>query len=686
MSDEKPDDNKEPKSFVDRVVDGIESAVAAMIAGTFLSAVALMAMPFRMKVAAGGSAILLAGTLAFFRARRPQATRAARWTFGALAALLFLVAFAWGVAGIFITSAEPLYVSLEQVEGVQPSRMHQLVPGIPEGGTLIRVRDPVRTRALPFILPLLEPRLDLDIRPLTASFIDGVRYVSMPLEYAFWGTRRGTSLRGFTSVLQIPTHGVSYSLDLTRDGSSFDTNFNVGVTTGVLVQTSIEREREGAPWHAIPFPTDRPEETLRYAALLDSALSSASVGETETAFQQLEFAHDAAPTPLEQTRSTLLMALLADRHLQGNVLHSQALQLFINAHRIARRHYDGWTKSGDLESPLGEWIEKEIGAGLLPYKSLFPADDPILEKTTRFMLGARTLTGQGDIRAQVEQMEAFLRIGDDPLDPFMYEQRRIGSLGIEEFEREAAALRGADDMQQRLFVDLALRTLLSPLDGKLDRRRADALNALIYSMRAERQEAYLQEVGLGLSMARVYARLLAKDPVELETWHLSHYRQQLARNAIGPKTFATERAIYDEESKGTPVATSAGAPPNRTWWSGEYLDWFIAQTIRVGWSKDTSGYDATPMLFDSATRGRVFLPGAYALLTFDGDSKTPDFEVVRALFLEHVGYSFEEIRACEVELARIEDRPATAEELETPLMQHPKVVELLDMAKRAKRH
>ena len=603
---------------------------------------------------------------------------------------LFLPAMTWVTIGPFIVSPRPTYVfsptGLSQVSTMSLN----LVNDHPEFGTLMILSDPVR----PHLVGFMARYVPGAIRQLDQKEYGSNQFILMPLISKFERTSPGPVPSQSLRELFIPGYVVAFAINFKlprkeldkEHGSAFfgkELFFRPGLGGGPshFLAFHYLSAPDRPPWEAIQMSTGSLESQLRYAALLDHAITLISAGETNTAFLLLNEAINYAGDHTEQARVFTIMGSLADKLLTGNLGSLQALMYFNRAFELVR--YSLSRKSIIDRTPAENWIYRTLLQAYGFFGYVF--QDRVtqlraLDQATSALLNSGA-SSDTDVQAALQKVtelyvltkEAEPRVAARRILEFMIKDQDEDSMSESWFVREEARLRKLTPAQlvaeakrlddpdgARLFVALALngqifnlfsQVMQSALAHKFYETEklsaeliviTDALRAAAQRSGPVWSQIYLGQLELLPEMDKILATV-REDLAQGKKSELDGYRllQQLNLGRLGfPLTEKLITALLDNKEPTLEdfMEMFLIAPVDMDWWDRRYLEWvcyqigllyFTAIDKTVENETRFKRWAAVPIdsiKNDHQGRGMAFIPGLIFLAMASDEFKLPSHE------------------------------------------------------------
>jgi hypothetical protein len=336
---------------------------------------AVLFFPFQWQTSLPAVFFLIAGLAVVIVGMRRQ-LRVRQMVMTGLA--LVLLSFAWGIFGIFLVSGKSIYCLASDDSN-------------PFSGELVRVgssntyvfliSDPVRkSRVVRYVVSHLRYSLNyLDPRTNGPK-----KVLLLPLRTAIRHAVPGASMNSSVHELVVSYFGPSLTIDYKKGvGDSPENQPSVTIAAAQVHMSIVDCLQGGtsgmAPWEEVEIPDKMTLlNSATYVAATDAGIEAASLGDFETAFDNLESAYPLAPGNVEKARNRILASRLSRGLLYGNVGEIQALayakqglsdwRIAIADADIASKHFstevDHWLYL-DFKNFLDDRIAGEEGLGRL---------------------------------------------------------------------------------------------------------------------------------------------------------------------------------------------------------------------------------------------------------------------------------------------------------------------------------
>jgi len=359
------------------------------------------------------------------------------------------------------------------------SRFVSLVPEDEQSGSLLIIAGPLRKH----VFPLWRIFLNKDIRRLRRVKYGDSSFIVFPLTSAYTkdevGVASGIKARTiFTPLLVSP----AIYINVERLGDTDEKEFKHALAYKCdFLSYKYVITRTLPPWQAVY--TSKPSiDDIRYAAILDDALTTASLESTGEAISKLDRASSLAPSEIEKARVYCLLGKLAECCLAGNIGVTQSLALYQNAYSIMRVEDNTRRKALFTRTPVENWIYNVLMKRFTVYGELFkdqilvlsnllelstddhihnPAQANIKESEEEFVLQLRDrLEKKVPFSDILSDLIRFHRDYQTEQDFFSNEKKRMKNLSLDEFLSEAKDLSIRFTPRARLFVDLGISVVL----------------------------------------------------------------------------------------------------------------------------------------------------------------------------------------------------------------------------------
>jgi hypothetical protein len=542
-----------------------------------------------------------------FKATRSKVT-ARQWLTTAIG--IMISALLWSVFSPLVSFWTTTYViSLPGKNNPLDAAIYSI--NVSHGGSALRVvslTDPLRKWLLAFI----DKANFFNIRVMSVQEVGDELFLVPPLKTSHIQITPTASASTVEVSQLLNFFTLAPDLDLSIDKTTGNMSQSSGWDLGVAHSISLNYLADpGLPlWQAVNCGQVISKGEIEYAALLDYALTEASLGRIVSALSSLFKAGRIAPSEIEVVRLTTLIAHWSFHRFAGSLGELQSVAYYREATETLKKSIE---KDETVKSKhawlVVIWARRKLSNIMLHNERIFRNE---LDALRRFL---------------PQEQDAILDLSGDPTQQGTWEDFKRA---ISNFNSNVPEARG-------IFEEYALQLLsISPKEFAHESFRAAQHSAsarlffehgllqLFRTVRSSKEEKDLVVTSLekcleasGASWRTPYTNLfvklralLARD-VTSETWKsLSSEFEILTL----PQSAGLTRRL-DENPKWRP--SFIPTPPSTDWWTDSFIDWFIyteIATMSLPGQDDTSVerkrlLDMHLLTRDNGGTGIVFVPG-----------------------------------------------------------------------------
>lgn len=645
-------------------------------------------------------AISLSFTFYYLRLKK-RGRKRLKWLI--LTLCLTAITIIWALIGPIIVVKRPIYVYFSESYNPSKSRFVSLIPEDEQSGSLLIIAGPLRKH----VFPLWRIFLNKDIRRLRRVKYGDSSFIVFPLTSAYTKDEVGVSsgIKARTIFIPFVSPAIYINLDRLEDRDEKECKHALAYNCDFLSYKYVIT-RTLPPWQAVY--TSKPSiDDIRYAAILDDALTTSSLESTGEAISKLDRASSLAPSEIEKARVYCLLGKLAECCLVGNIGVTQSLALYQNAYSIMRVEDNTRRKTLFTRTPVENWIYNVLMKRFTVYGELFkeqilflsnllklstddhihnPAQANIKESEEEFVLQLRDrLEKKVPFSDIISDLIRFYRDYQTEQDFFSNEKKRMKNLSLDEFLSEAKDLSISFTPRARLFVDLGISVILT--EGFLHQMHSYAKALELGQLLEYRSnEEHLQKLQALRHLATVFPEpyrcgyLEKLDSIEnvICLYTFSKYVSYEAISGLWDKVFKSPpfqdfkkmremlfsmllglRVGGKEEAfkySNYPVAHSVDC---FEWWKTEYLDWFLYNSVKMmmklnenknemnrkylDLNEIKSIVDLRQMQRDDGGRGRIFMPGLVMLAIVTEEGHSSFHKIISSELEKSLKVSYLEI-------------------------------------------
>lgn len=496
--------------------------------------------------------------------------------------------------------------------------------------------DPIR----PYIARCLGRAKLFNVKVIAIQKVGDIFFVVPPLETCY------THIESTSSPTKLRVSQLLHFFNIcpTVDFSKVDKQKNPDVSFGwrLNIARSLSNTHyigvSSPLWQAIDCGQQVEDEEFQYAALLDYALTAASVGKMEEALSALFAGGSVVPSRVESVRLTTLLAHWSRYCFGGTFGELQSLSYYREAvaalqDSIDKRDFE----HSEHNQHLLKWADRKL-LNRIGRDEKFFADE--LEKLGWWIERREHLSFEvlepNDLEFAFElyKKTASALVNRGFYGPYI---ARLLKMNTKDFYTESVRASRNSEIA-RLFFETSLMRLLTTFSHSKGEREVffdsfeRAADATPSKWRPRYQEIFRKAKSLFLF------RINAEEDIPLTPKELRILNLQKLAN------------LWELLKKDPDYCPSIPRPPKTAWWTCEYIDWFMYTFFVTLYCSDENNVqrpvnriDIRLLTRDNGGQGRLFLPGLALAVLVTRRAGAHELELLfEREFNEAVGKSVDE--------------------------------------------